>query len=68
MSRAITNKEMQVHVECTCGYNEVYWQSAHIRYKSFSAIGIKRKHDKKTGAHFLLWHQKTESCYHCNSE
>lgn len=63
--RPITNKAVQVHFSCACGYNEVYHDSYPIRWKDFAKARIRRKIDKSTGLPFLLEIQKAEKCSNC---
>jgi hypothetical protein len=65
--RPITEKNIQVHQECICGYNTVYQDSFLIRWKDLHSCGIKRKKDRKTGEPFLLQHLYYDKCM-CNDE
>jgi hypothetical protein len=58
----ISNKVVQVHYECVCGYNEVYQDYLLIRWKDLSKSGIKRRNDKRTGKIFLSTKIKSDSC------
>jgi len=63
--RPTTNKIIQTHFSCACGYNAVDHESLPIRWKDFSAARITRKIDKSTGKPFLLMRQVSNEC-HCN--
>lgn len=61
----ITEKVVQVHTECVCGYNEVDSLSLlGLRWKDLSKNGIIRKKDKKTGKYFLFTQINFQVC-HC---
>jgi len=62
--RAITNKAVQVHFECVCGYNSVYTETYPIKWKDLTKWGVIRKKDAKTGEPFLLQKQFSKEC-HC---
>ena len=66
--RPITEKQVQVHRECVCGYNEVYNESVKTKWSALHLLSIKRKKDKRTGRPFLLWHFKLFSCEQCCSK
>lgn len=57
-----TEKTVQIHYECVCGYNDVYQDSVLIKYKDLSKAGIKRKKDKRTGKYFLMLLIKNDQC------
>ena len=61
----ITTKQMQLHVECLCGYNLVMPIQETIAYKHFKDFGVKRKKDIKTGKWFLLKTESYECCDNC---
>ena len=53
--RNITDKAVQVHYVCSCGFNSVYIDSYPIRWIDLAKSGIKRRICKKTGEKFLFW-------------
>jgi hypothetical protein len=63
--RTVTNKAVQIHFECACGYNVVDHDSLPIKWRDLSKAGIIRKKDKSTGKPFLLHKQKSDVCQ-CN--
>jgi len=58
----ITSKKVQIHFECVCGFNIVDTDNLQIKWSEFSANGIIRKKDKKTGTRFLLLKQFSKQC------
>lgn len=60
MARPITHKTVQVHEECSCGYNTVYQMEVQIRFKDLRKVGIRYKKDKATGEYFFMQHIKCE--------
>ena len=63
--RAITNKNVQVHYECACGYNSIYQDIFPIKWKDLSKVGVVRKKDSQTKYPFLLQKIKLDKCQ-CN--
>lgn len=60
--RPITNKPVQIHFECICGYNLVYTDYLPIKWNELSKNGIIRKKDRETGKPFLLHLQFSNVC------
>lgn len=54
MSRQITNKEVQVIQECSCGCTTVDQEIMQVRYADFKRLGIKIQKDADTGGRFLV--------------
>lgn len=50
----ITNKIVQTHFECVCGYNVVDHESMRVRWKDLPRVGVVRRKDRDTGKPFLL--------------
>ena len=61
--RRITDKTVQVHEACICGYNSVYTETYHIKWSKLSAAGIRRKKDRKTGKPFLTEYIFYDKCF-----
>lgn len=59
----ITDKTVQVHEQCACGYNSVYQTSYPIKWKDMPQRGIRRKKDRYTGGMFLLQHVVYTECH-----
>ncbi len=66
LMRQITFKDVQVHIQCICGYNCVDHDRMHIRWKDLSRVGILRKKDRATRKPFLLLKININNCncYH----
>lgn len=62
MPRPITNKAVQLHFNCACGYNLVDHYTTPIKWADLPKSGIVRRRDKKTGKPFLLQKIKAEVC------
>ena len=67
MSRAITNKEVQVCQHCVCGTSSVDHDTYQIPWKDFKKAGIKRKIGPHTQRPFLVMVMNYTVC-NCNDE
>lgn len=68
MARPITSKEIQHHIHCKCGYNEVDHSREKVGYKLFKNYNIKRKKDNKTGLYFFLRELFYDNCFSCTPD
>jgi hypothetical protein len=50
----ITDKIVQTHECCTCGFNRVYQDFLPIKWRDLNKYNIKRKTDHCTGETFLM--------------
>lgn len=54
MARSITTKTVQVHKQCSCGYNLLDQVKKNIRFKDLATAGIRYKKDPSTGKYFFV--------------
>lgn len=59
----ITDKIVQVHEQCACGYNVVYQASYPIKWSDMPKCGIRRKKDCRTGKPFLAQQIAYSECH-----
>ena len=57
-----SEKAVQVHYECVCGYNEIYPDKFLITWKNLAKKGIKRRKCKKSSEPFLFTHIESNIC------
>lgn len=62
MPRKISDKEVQVHAQCTCGIHSVHHEILTVRFKDFRKAGIKRAKDKTTRTFFNFRYIKYMEC------
>ncbi|MDR1182367.1 MAG: hypothetical protein LBL13_10370 [Bacteroidales bacterium] len=60
--RPITNKTIQVHEQCVCGYNSVYTSFYPIRWRDLGSHGIKRKKYRHSGKPLLSYNMVIDQC------
>jgi len=60
MSRQITNKQVQVIHECSCGHTIVDQEDMKIRFADLKNVGIKIRKDADTGERFFVQVVKSE--------
>jgi hypothetical protein len=62
MKVSVTEKTVQVHYQCVCGYNEVFPDKLLIPWKNLAKNGIKRRKCKKDGKPFLFTKIESNVC------
>lgn len=65
MSRPITVKRMQQHIECVCGHNEVIPDEWKMTEAYCRKLGYRKKVDTTTGKPFWFRYAKIKECQ-CN--